>query len=62
MEEITEIPVQDNPNSVGYTLEEVGGTIAVAIFGLLLLHLFVRGQTKIRKNRIIQEQRLEEQR
>ena len=45
-----------------YDLKEVGGTIAVVIFGLFFLTLFVRGQTKIRKNRIIQEQKLVEKR
>ena len=61
MEEIILIPVENNPNG-GYTLQEVGGTIAGVIFGLFFLTLFVRGQTKIRKNRIIQEQKLAEKR
>tara|TARA_E500000331_G_C16742107_1_gene491438 strand:+ start:123 stop:461 length:339 start_codon:yes stop_codon:yes gene_type:complete len=59
--EIILIPVENNPNG-GYTLQEVGGTIAGVIFGLFFLTLFVRGQTKIRKNRIIQEQKCSEQR
>ncbi len=61
MSEIILIPVENNPNG-GYTLQEVGGTIAGVIFGLFFLTLFVRGQTKIRKNRIIQEQKCSEQR
>ena len=61
MEEIIVIPVENDPNG-GYTLQEVGGTIAGTIFGLFFLILFIKGQTKIRQNRIIQEQKWAEQR
>ena len=60
--EIIEIPVENNSSVSGYTLKDVGKTIGGAILGLLVLTLFVRGQTKIRKNRIIQEQKWVEQR
>ena len=45
-----------------YDLIEVGGTIAGAIFGLLFLGLLIRGQTKIRQNRRIQEKKWYEER
>ena len=62
MAEIIEIPVDNNTSVSEYTLKDVGKTIGGAILGLLVLTLFIRGQTKIRKNRIIQEQKWVEQR
>ena len=62
MAEIIEIPVQNNSSVSEYTLKDVGKTVGGIILGLLVLTLFVRGQTKIRKNRIIQEKKWAEQR
>ena len=57
MAEIIEVPVQNNSSVSGYSLEEVGGTIAGALFGLIGLGLLISGQAKIRKTRQIQEKK-----
>ena len=61
MKEIILIPVENNQNG-GYTVQEVGGVIAGAIFGLMFLGLLISGQTKIRKTRQIDEKKWYEQR
>ena len=62
MAEIIEIPVENNSSVPEYTPEQVGGIIAGVVFGLLFFVLLVRGNTKIRENRRIQEKKCVEQR
>ena len=43
MAEIIEIPVTNRPNTSGYSLEEVGGTIGGLLGGLIFAFLLIKG-------------------
>ena len=43
MAEIIEIPVESNSNTIGYSLEEVGGIVGGIFGGLILVGLLIRG-------------------
>ena len=57
MEEIIEVPVVNDANISEYSLKDFAGVVGGAILGLIFLSFLIKGQTKIIKERKIQEKK-----
>ena len=49
--EIIEIPVVNDTNKIGYSLEEVGGTVGGLLGGFIFAFLLIKGSINNRKSR-----------
>ena len=57
MEEIIEVPVVNDANISEYSLKDFASVVGGAILGLIFLSFLIKGQTKIIKERKIQEKK-----